>query len=117
MPKPTSKIDLQRFLGMAAYFSKFIPNLSNKTIELRELILKETVWDFSEIHERKFDELKSTISNCALLKFFDPKSQTEITCDSSKFGLGATLEQTFNGNWEPIAFASRTLTPAEINYC
>ena len=106
MPKPTSKIDLQRFLGMVAYFSKFIPNLSNKTIELRELILKETVWDFSEIHERKFDELKSTISNCALLKFFDPKSQTEITC-----------EQTFNGNWEPIAFASRTLTPAEINYC
>ena len=41
MPKPTSKTDLQRFLEMVAYLSKFIPNLSDKTKELRELILKE----------------------------------------------------------------------------
>ena len=89
----------------------------DKTKELRELILKETVCDFSEIHEDKFDESKSTISNCASSKFFDPKLQTKITCDASKFGLGATLEQKFNDIWEPIAFASRTLTRAESNYC
>ena len=117
MPKRTSKTDLQRFLGMVAHLSKFVPNLSDKTKELRELILKETVWDFKEIHELKVDELKSTISNCASLKYFDPKLQTKITCDASKFGLRATLEQTFNENWKPIAFASRTLTPAKINYC
>ena len=93
MPKPTPKTDLQRFPGMVAYLSKFIPNLWDKTKELRELILKETVWDFSEIHGRKFDESKSTISNCASLKFFDPKLQTKITCDASNFGLAATLEQ------------------------
>ena len=40
-------------------------NILDKTKELRELILKETDWDFSELHKRKFDELKSTISNCA----------------------------------------------------
>ena len=89
----------------------------DKTKELRELILKETVCDFSEIYEDKFDESKSTISNCASSKFFDPKLQTKITCDASKFGLGATLEQKFNNIWEPIAFASRTLTRAESNYC
>ena len=70
-PKPTFKTYLQRFLGMIAYLPNFIPNLSDKRKELQELILKETVWDFSEIHERKFDELKPTISNCASLKFFD----------------------------------------------
>ena len=36
MPKQTFKADLQRFLGMIAYLSKFIPNLSDKTKELRE---------------------------------------------------------------------------------
>ena len=36
-------MDLQRFLGMVAYLSKFIPNLSDKTKDLCELILKETV--------------------------------------------------------------------------
>ena len=73
MPKPTSKTNLQCFLGVVAYISKFIPNLSDKIKELCELILKETVWGFINIYERKFDELKSTISNCASLKFFDPK--------------------------------------------
>ena len=51
------------------------------------------------------------------MKFFDPKLQTKITCDASKFGLGATLEQKFNDNWESIAFVSSALTPAETNYC
>ena len=113
MQKPTSKTDLQCFLGMAAYLSKFIPNLSDKT-KLRKLILKETVWDFSKIHGRKIDELKSTISSCAALKFFNPKLQTKIICDASKFGVGATREQKFHDNCEPIAFASQTLTPTEI---
>ena len=45
------------------------------------------------------------------MKFFDPKLQTKITCDASKFGVGATLEQKFKDNCEPIAFAT------EINYC
>ena len=30
MSKPTSKTNLQRFLGMVAFLSKFIPNLSDK---------------------------------------------------------------------------------------
>ena len=51
------------------------------------------------------------------MKFFDLKLRTNISCDASKFGIGATLEQKFSDNWEPITFASRTLTPAEINYC
>ena len=117
MPKPTSKTDLQCILGMVAFLSKFIPNLLDETKELRELILKETVWDFREMHEHKFEKFKSAISNFASLKFFDPKLQAKIICDASKFGLGATLEQKFNDNWEPIAFASRTLTPTKINYC
>ena len=50
------------------------------------------------------------------MKFFDLKLQTNISCDASKFGIGATLEQKFSDNWEPITFPSRTLTP-EINYC
>ena len=64
MPKPLSKTDLH-FIGMVAYLLKFIPNLSDKTKKLCELILKETVWDFTEIQKSKFDKLKSTIANWA----------------------------------------------------
>ena len=78
MPKPTSKTDLQRFLGMVVYLPKFTPNLSNKTKEFCELILKEIVWDFGQLHERKFHEFKSTISNCVSWKFLNSKLQNKL---------------------------------------
>ena len=51
------------------------------------------------------------------LKFFDPKLPIKITCDSSKFGIGATLEQKYENNCHPVSFKSRSCTSAEQNYC
>ena len=49
--------------------------------------------------------------------FFDPKLLIKITCDSPKFGIGATLEQKHENNWHTVAFKSRSCTSAEQNYC
>ena len=40
MPTPSNKTELQRFLGMVNYLSKFIPRLSDETAPLRELLRK-----------------------------------------------------------------------------
>ena len=115
-PIPVSKSDLQRFLGMTAYLAKFIPNLSNETSILRELLKNESIWDFTQNHVEQFSKIKSLISRNISLKFFNPTLPTKITCDSSKVGLGATLEQKYTIGWYPIAFKSRTCTRAEQNY-
>ena len=47
MPFPRSKQDLQRFLGMVAYLGKFIPQLSEQTHQLRELVKKNSIWVFT----------------------------------------------------------------------
>ena len=60
--------------------------------------------------------MKELISDHICLKFFDPKLKTKVTCDASKFGLGATLEQKYDDQWFPIAFKSRSCTQAEQNY-
>ena len=52
-----------------------------------------------------------------ILKYFDPKLPTRTSSDASKLGLGATLEQCHDGTWHPVAYASRSLTSAEQNYC
>ena len=39
-----------------------------------------------------------------------------ITTDASDIGLGATLEQHVNNNWQPLAFYSRQLREAERKY-
>ena len=117
MPFPSSKQDLQRFLGMIAYLSKFIPQLSEETHLLRELLKKDSIWDFTLTHRNQFDKLRSMVSENISLKFFDPKLRAKITCGSSKFGIGATLEQKHENVWHPVAFKSRSGTYAEQNYC
>ena len=52
MPFPRSKQNLQHFLGMIAYLSKFIPQLSEETHQLRELVKK----DYIGTHMNQFDK-------------------------------------------------------------
>ena len=45
-------------------------------------------------------------------KYYDPTADVQLEVDASIKGLGATLIQ----NKQPVAFASKSLTPAETNY-
>ena len=44
MPIPSARVELQRFLGMINYLGKFIPNLSQITSPLCELLRKEVIY-------------------------------------------------------------------------
>ncbi|CAB4031586.1 Hypothetical predicted protein [Paramuricea clavata] len=56
------------------------------------------------------------VTSAPVLKYFNPKDPIKVTSDSSKFGLGAVLEQREEGKWKPVAFASGSLTQSEQNY-
>ncbi len=60
--------------------------------------------------------LKNAVIQVTQNKFFDAQADTRITCDASKEGLGAVLEQRQHCSWVPIAFASRFLNAAESHY-
>ena len=116
MPAPENKSDLQRFLGMVTYLGKFVPNLSEVSAPLRELLEKNVAWSFDTPQQQAFQELKLLITNSPVLEYFDPKLPIKVSSDANKSGLGATLEQKHGENWFPVAFASRSMTPAETNY-
>ena len=117
MPNPQSEEDLKRFLGMVNYLAKFVPDLSDITAPLRELLEKDAQWCFEAAHENAIERLKSIITSEPVLKYFDPQLPTKVSTDASKSGLGATLEQKHGDKWCPVAFSSRALTQAEYNYC
>ena len=54
MNRPQNKEEIQRFLGMVTYIAKFIPNLSEVSSPLRQLLEKEIVWHWTETQEKSF---------------------------------------------------------------
>ena len=117
MDYPQNVKELQRFLGSINYIGKFIPNLSDKTHHIRKLLQKDVKWTFEENHKNEIDDLKRIITQQPILKKFDEKLPIRVSCDASSTGLGAILEQQIDEEWYPIAYASRSLTSAEQNYC
>ena len=117
MVYPSTVKELQRFLRLINYVGKFLPDLSEKTEALRQLLLTDVKFLLDENHKKEIDELKQMITRAPVLKNFDPKLPTKISCDASSTGLGAVLEQQDGENWFPIAYSSCTLTSTENNYC
>ncbi len=112
MPTPNSKGEVKRLLGMVNFLSKFIPNLSQITASLRELIKQSVEFRWDSEHTAAFNLIKELLSSAPVLKVFNGNEKITIQCDSSKDGLGTCLIQ----NGQPVSFLSRSLTECEKNY-
>ena len=112
MPRPSNVKDIQRLLGMVNFLAPFIPNMSQVTSPLRNLIKKEIQWHWGPEHEKSIQDITEILGKDPVLKLFDPKEKATIQCDSSSEGLGACLLQ----EGQPIAYASKALTDSEKNW-
>ena len=102
MSPPTDALELQTFLGMSNYLSRYTANLATKTAVLRDLTKKESVFVWGPEHQKAFDSVKVTIATAATLAYFDSSKPVIIQTDASKRGVGATLLQ----DGRPVAYAS-----------
>ena len=112
MPAPTDKAGVQRLLGMVQYLSKFHPNLSDMTKPLRELTQQDVEWCWEDAQITALSQLKEAVTCTTVLHYYNLSDEVTLQCDAAKSGLGAALLQ----NGQPVAYASRALTPAETRY-
>ena len=75
MEAPSTKQELQSFLGMVNYLSSYIHHMSDLTSNLRNLLKKDSLIQWTETHEAEFQMLKKAISKDVNLQYFDPKNQ------------------------------------------
>ena len=112
MPPPKDVAGVQRFLGMVQYLSKFLPRLSDMTKPLRDLTQKETEWVCDQPQQKALDAVKQAVASTPVLRYHALQDKVTLQCDASQHGLGAALLQ----KGQPVAYASRALTPAETRY-
>lgn len=110
--EPKNKKELQSILGMINFIREYIPNMSEITAPLREMLKKNMIFKWLPVHSKVLDELKRRISSAPVLGIFDENKEITIQADASKNGLGACLMQ----GGKPIAYASRSLTETEKRY-
>ena len=109
MPAPTCLCELQEFIGMVTYLSKFIRGLSDLQEPLHALTKKDVQFEWTPSHEWQFNIIKNPISSTTTLYYFDTNKPVVLQVDASKIGLGATILQ----DDEPVAYTSKALTDTE----
>ncbi|XP_058810507.1 uncharacterized protein K02A2.6-like [Phymastichus coffea] len=114
---PNNVKELQVFLGMMNYHSKFIQNYSFIVSPLYRLLRQDVRWKWTEECHQAFEQAKAKLSSYQVLVHYDTQLPVKVTCDASPVGVGAVLSHIFHdGSTKPIAFASRSLSPTERNY-
>lgn len=112
IPIPRNKKEVEKFLGLVTYVSKFLPGLSEKTTKLRELLNKKVLFVWDENHTKSFNNIKQALTTTPVLQYFDANKPITLSVDASQNGLGATLLQ----NNLPVSYSSRALTETEKGY-
>ena len=111
-PVPQSKHDMQKFLGLANYFHKFIMGYAQLVAPLQLLSKKDKDYAWTKECDAAFTEVKNALCTAPVLALPDLQRPFEVICDTSGVGLGAVLVQ----DGRPIAFWAKHLTEAEQNY-
>lgn len=106
MKTPKNKNEVESLLGVFTYIAKFIPNMSDITAPLTDLIKKGIEFKWMEHPQFALDKFKEIVSNNPVLQYYNPELDCVLSVDASSTGLGAVLLQ----NNLPVAYASRALT-------
>ena len=112
MPAPTCKKQVQSFIGMINYLSKFSVQLSELADRIRELSKEKVPFNWGPEHQSAFTMMKKEIAEAPLLAYYNPKKQTVLQTDASIKGIGACLLQ----DERPVYFTSKALTKAQKGY-
>nr|GFA67918.1 reverse transcriptase domain-containing protein [Tanacetum cinerariifolium] len=115
-PHPTTVKGIRSFLGHVGFYRRFIQDFSKIARPMTHLLEKETPFIFSTECIDAFNTLKKKLTEASILVVPDWKLPFELTCDASDYAIGAVLGQRKSNHFQPIHYASKTMTEAQIHY-
>ncbi|CCO37343.1 Retrovirus-related Pol polyprotein from transposon 297 Includes: RecName: Full=Protease [Rhizoctonia solani AG-1 IB] len=114
-PMPTTKRDVQAFLGLTNYYRAFVPNYSAIAVPLTDMTKKDAPSDFPGLTGnalKAFDTLRLHWDKPNALAPYDPDQPVTLITDASDEAYGIILEQ----GGRPLVFSSGKFTATERNW-
>ena len=109
---PTTKKQLRSFIGLINYYRDMWQHRSGILTPLSSMTSKQAKWNWDDKCQQAFDTIKKLVARKTLLSYPNFNEPFDIHTDASKLQLGAVISQ----EGKPIAFYSRKLNPAQVNY-
>lgn len=117
IPPPTSRRQLQRFIGNLQFYRRFNKHMSSYTTRLSHVLSTNKPWKWGPEEQSIFDELKEQFLKSVVLHHPDFAKPFYINADASHHALGAEIYQLDNnGDKQVIAFFSKSLTDCQKRY-
>ncbi|MCO5597790.1 hypothetical protein L7F22_051872 [Adiantum nelumboides] len=108
-PNPRNLHEVRSFIGMCAYYRRFIEKFSLIAGPLHDLTKKNVKYVWTEKRQQAFDTLKQKLISQPVLALSDLSKPFEVQCDGCGDCLGAVLLQ----EGHAIAYESRRLSSDE----
>ncbi|KAJ1584313.1 hypothetical protein NDA12_002209 [Ustilago hordei] len=118
-PMPESIHDIQRFLGFANFYRRFIAHFARIAKPLTALVKpieRFKKFELPEEAQQAFHKLIQAFTSAGVLQHFNYHLPTRLETDASDFAIAGVLKQEHEGRWHPVAFYSRKMSSAEKNY-
>ena len=113
-PAPKNVKKVQKFLGLANYYRRFIKNFARIAAPLHVLVRKEQKWKWKKEQEEVFERLKAMFTIEPILAIPDIDREMRVEADTSDYATGGVLStKCEDGKWRPIAFISKSLNVME----
>lgn len=113
---PSSVRGIQSFLGFCNFYRRFIRDFGRIARPLTHLTKKDVDFRFDAKCHEAFEILRQALISAPVLAHYDPQLQCKLETDASDGVLGAVLSQQHGKDWKPVAYFSKSMAPAELNY-
>ncbi|ESK81863.1 hypothetical protein Moror_9615 [Moniliophthora roreri MCA 2997] len=88
-----------------------------KIKDIQSFLGKDVRWNWRPEAQKAFEDLKEAFTRALVLTHWEPNCPITIETYTSDYAIAAILSITLsNSELHPVAFLSRTLTGAELNY-
>jgi len=113
-PTPKNIKEVQKFLGLANYYRRFIKNLTKIAVLLHILVRKKQKWKWKKEQEEMIGKLKKVFTTEPILAILDIDREIKVEADASYYATGGVLStKCKDGKWRPVAFISKSLNATE----